>query len=63
MPQGYLRAFASDDKRTRVWRFSKTEGDAEEKRIAKVAYRHHLYTPRGENGERDIGFEKKAQRD
>lgn len=59
VPQGYLRHFACDPEKKRIWRFSKDEGDPERKRIDKVAYRHHLYTPRSADGTRDTSFEKR----
>ena len=60
VPQGYLRAFAAEHAPTKIWRFSHTEGDAELKRIDKVAYKHHLYSARNsETGRRDDALEKK----
>lgn len=59
VPQGYLRHFACDPEKKRIWRFSKDKGDPERKRIDKVAYRHHLYTPRNAAGERDTSFERR----
>lgn len=43
--QSYLRAFAADDARQKIWRFSKNQGEPELKPIRKVAVRHHLYAP------------------
>src|SRR5882672_3783403 len=58
VPQSYLRAFAADpDRREKIWRLGKDEGDPELKPIAKVAYRHYLYVPKDETGLRDYGFE------
>ena len=59
VPQVYLRAFAADASRSRVWRLGKDEGDPELKRIDKVAVRFHLYVPRDSNGHRDDAFEKR----
>jgi hypothetical protein len=60
VPQGYLRKFAADPDRDRIWRLSKNEGDPELKLIEKVAVRHHLYVTRdGRTGKRDDTFEKK----
>jgi len=51
VPQSYLRAFAADpDRREKIWRFGKNEGDPELKPIDKVAYRHYLYVPKDETG-------------
>jgi len=57
--QSYLRAFSVDGDRNRIWRFSKTDGDPELKRIDKVAVKHHLYAPLGADGKRDDALEKK----
>ena len=60
VPQAYLRAFAAEHDPKRIWRFHHSEGDAELKRIEKVAYRHHLYAPRdADTGLRDDTQEKK----
>jgi hypothetical protein len=59
VPQVYLRAFAADPNRLKIWRFSKEAGDADLKGIEKVAVRFHLYVPRDSNGRRDDAFEKK----
>ncbi len=57
--QSYLRSFSVDGDRDRIWRFSKTAGDPELKRIDKVAVRHHLYAPVGADGKRDDALERK----
>lgn len=63
VPQSYLRAFAADpDRREKIWRFSKEEGDQELKPIAKVAYRHYLYAPKDDSGQRDYSFEVQLSR-
>ncbi|MDP9603222.1 UNVERIFIED_ORG: hypothetical protein J2W38_003011 [Variovorax paradoxus] len=59
VPQVYLRSFAADDGRQKIWRFSKDAGDPELKNIDKVAVRFHLYVPRNTDGRRDDSFEKK----
>jgi hypothetical protein len=59
VPQAYLRDFAVDEARTKIWRFSKNVGDPELKPIEKVAMRHYLYVPRdGFTGKRDDTFEQ-----
>jgi hypothetical protein len=63
VPQSYLRAFAADpDKKEKIWRFSKEEGDPELKSIAKVACRHYLYAPKDASGQRDYSFEVQLSR-
>jgi hypothetical protein len=57
--QSYLRSFSVDGDRDRIWRFSKTDGDPELKRIKKVAVKHHLYAPMGADGKRNDAVEKK----
>ncbi len=57
--QSYLRSFSVVGDRSRIWRFSKTEGDPEIKRIDKVAVRNHLYAPLGADGKRADALEKK----
>ncbi|MES1985900.1 MAG: DUF4238 domain-containing protein [Pseudomonadota bacterium] len=57
--QSYLKAFAADDNRRRIWRFSKNDGEPELKRIDKVAVKFHLYSPLGADGRRDDALEKK----
>lgn len=60
VPQAYLRDFAVDESRTKIWRFSKNSGDPELKSIEKVAVRHYLYVPRdAATMERDDSFEQK----
>jgi hypothetical protein len=58
--QAYLRPFAADpETRSKIWRLSKTAGDAELKPIEKVAVNFHLYAPKGRDGVRDDALEKK----
>lgn len=58
--QSYLRAFAADpDARQKIWRLSKTKGEAELKPIGKVAIKFHLYSPKRTDGSRDDSLEKK----
>jgi hypothetical protein len=60
VPQAYLRDFAANEGRTKIWRFSNKSGDPELKPIEKVAVRHHLYVPRdASTGKRDDSFEQK----
>lgn len=59
VPQVYLRAFAADAARKKIWRLGKDAGDPELKAIDKVAVRFHLYVPRGSMGRRDDSFERK----
>jgi hypothetical protein len=59
VPQSYLRAFAADTERQKIWRFGKEAGDPELKAISKVAVRHHLYAPIGADGRRTDALEKK----
>ncbi len=59
MSQSYLRGFATDDARQKIWRFGKTVGAPELKPIEKVAVKFHLYAPRNENVVRDDSLEKK----
>lgn len=56
--QGYLRSFAADSERSKLWIFSKDGGDPKLKPIQKVAVRFYLYAPRGPEG-RDYSFEEK----
>ena len=59
MPQSYLRRFAADPPlNSKIWRLSKSIGLPERKPIAKVAVKHHLYTPIVD-GKRDISFERR----
>lgn len=57
--QSYLRPFAADAERKKIWRISKTAGDPELKPIKKVAVKHHLYAPMGADGQRNDALEKK----
>ncbi|WP_257385056.1 DUF4238 domain-containing protein [Tahibacter caeni] len=59
VPQAYLRGFASDDEKKKIWRFGRTSGDPELKGIDKVAVRFHLYVPKDADGQRDDSFEHK----
>ena len=63
VPQAYLREFAADEGRRKIWRFSKHAGDSEIKPIEKVAMRHHLYVPKdSKTGARDDSFEQKLSK-
>ena len=63
VPQAYLRAFAADpERKEKIWRFSKEDGDPELKPIEKVAYRHYLYAPKDASGQRDYSFEVQLSR-
>lgn len=57
--QSYLKAFAADEGRQRIWRFSRNDGEPELKRIDKVAVKFHLYAPLHADGQRDDALEKK----
>jgi hypothetical protein len=58
--QAYLRTFAADaERREKIWRFGKNEGDPELKPIEKVAVRFYLYAPATADGTRDYSFEQK----
>jgi len=58
--QSYLRGFAADlGTNERIWRFGKSSGEPELKRIDKVAVKFHLYAPMGSDGRRDDRLEKK----
>lgn len=60
VPRAYLRDFAANEDRTKIWRFSKKSGDPELKPIKKVAVRHHLYVTRdAATAKRDDSFERK----
>lgn len=59
VPQAYLRSFAADENRKKIWTFSKNAGDPALKPIEKVAVRFYLYAPRGPQGQRDYTFEDK----
>lgn len=56
--QAYLRTFAADDKRQKIWVLGKDAGDPELKPIKKVAVKFYLYAPKGPGG-RDYQFEEK----
>lgn len=58
VPQVYLRYFAADEARKKIWIFSKEAGDPALKPIEKVAVRFYLYAP-GTAGYRDYAFEDK----
>ena len=58
VPQSYLRSFAADPERKRIWTFGKEGGDPELKPIKKVAVKFYLYAPNGPHG-RDYSFEDK----
>ena len=60
--QAYLRAFAADSKRKKIWRMRTDQGEPELKPISKVAVRHHLYTPKDKNGQRNDSFERKLSK-
>ncbi|WP_178133370.1 DUF4238 domain-containing protein [Vineibacter terrae] len=57
--QSYLKAFAADEGRQRIWRFSRNDGESEVKHIDKVAVKFHLYAPLQADGRRDDAVEKK----
>lgn len=57
--RAYLRAFAADDARQRIWRLGRETGEPELKRIEKVAVKFHLYAPQQPDGRRDDVMEKK----
>lgn len=62
VPQGYLRAFAADNQKMKIWRLSHQSysSSGELKPIKKVAVRHHLYVPvDAGTGKRDDIFEHK----
>jgi hypothetical protein len=60
VPQAYLRDFAANEDRTKIWRLGKESGDPELKPIKKVAVRHRLYVTRDAvTGKRDDSFERK----
>ncbi len=58
VPQAYLKAFAADGARSKIWQFGIKGCDPQLKPIAKVAVRFYLYAPR-ENGSRDYALEHK----
>lgn len=54
VPQVYLKGFSVDKRKPpRIWRFSNQSGEAELKRIDKVAVRNHLYTVFDDQGLRN----------
>ncbi|MEP1577199.1 DUF4238 domain-containing protein [Roseibium album] len=60
VPQAYLKGFAADDSKTpRIWRLSNKSGEAELKRVDKVAVRNHLYTVVDGQGRRNDEQEKR----
>lgn len=63
MPQAYLREFAADEARKKIWPFSKHAGDPEIKPLERVAMRHRLYVPKdSKTGARDDSFEQKLSK-
>jgi hypothetical protein len=59
VPQSYLRHFAADADRRKLWVLKRESNDESELRpIKKVATEFYLYAPRGPNG-RDYSFEDK----
>lgn len=58
VPQSYLRSFAADERRKKIWTFGKDVGDFELRPIKKVAVKFYLYAPDGPQG-RDYSFEDK----
>ena len=54
----YLRSFAADGERKKIWTFGKNGGDFELRAIKKVAVKFYLYAPKGPQG-RDYAFEDK----
>lgn len=59
VPQSYLRHFAADTDRRKIWMLKRDSNDEPElKPIKKVATEFYLYAPRGPNG-RDYSFEDK----
>ncbi|WP_133149222.1 DUF4238 domain-containing protein [Caulobacter zeae] len=57
--QAYLKTFAADERREKIWRFGKTDCEPELKPIEKVAVKFHLYAPRSPAGDRDDAVERK----
>lgn len=63
VPQAYLREFAADEARKKIWRFSNHPGNPELKPIEKVAMGHHLYVPKdSKTGTSDDSFEQKLSK-
>lgn len=58
VPQSYLRAFAADPERRKIWTFRKDRDDFELRPINKLAVSFFLYAPNDANG-RDYSFEDK----
>jgi hypothetical protein len=58
VPESYLRGFAADARREKIWRLGKETGDPELKPIRNVAVRFYLYAPRGPSG-RNYEFEQR----
>jgi len=58
VPQGYLRSFAADRDRRKIWTFSSEAGEPRLKPIRNVAVGFYLYAPRGPQG-RDYEFEER----
>lgn len=58
VPQAYLRAFASDTTRRKIWTFPNDAGEPRLRPIEKVAVKFYLYAPAGPAG-RDYSFEDK----
>lgn len=56
VPQAYLRTFAADTGRAKIWTLRKTGEEAELKPISNVAMRFYLYTPKT-SARRDYAFE------
>lgn len=60
VPQSYLRPFAAENSKRKIWRLSKVAGsDPELKRIDKVAVEFYLYSPKGVDGSRNDALERK----
>ena len=63
VPRAYLRAFAADAERQKIWRFSKNAGEPELKPIDKVAVSFYLYVPFDPaTGRRNDSFEQKLSK-
>lgn len=58
VPQSYMRTFAADSARKKVWTLRKNGGEFELRSIKKVAVSFYLYAPDGASG-RDYSFEDK----
>ena len=64
VPQSYLKAFACDEKREKIWRFEKPKRGIELKKferkpIEKIPVRNYLYVPRDQDGLTDNSFENR----